>query len=286
MNFVKPNGQPDPRKVTLGVIGCGTVGAATAAAWEEHVAAVVRHDLVKEKGGAPLEEVCRADLVFVCLPTPLRKDGTGVLATAVADCLYAVSKLGLPLVRLAVRSTVPVGFTAKKAREYDLSHLVHYPEFLTARYATEMGSNPTRHLIGVVDQAQFSAGGAAWLLDHLLMARFPGVPTHALRSDETELVKLATNAFFTTKLAFFNQLEELCGNRGLNWEDVRAAVLSDHRINPSHTAVPGPDGKKGVGGACLPKDYAEWGRLLTGEAVPGGAAVADLLQYLKGRRVK
>ena len=70
------------------------------------------------------------------------------------------------------------------------------------------------------------------------------------------MAKLVCNSFFAVKVAFFNEIREWADAEGVDWEALMQAVLSDGRIAHSHTQVPGPDGKRGFGGACLPKDLS------------------------------
>ena len=56
------------------------------------------------------------------------------------------------------------------------------------------------------------------------------------------------------KVTFFNQLHDAAKNFSCSPQRIIDAVAADNRIGYSHTRVPGFDGKKGFGGACLPKD--------------------------------
>ena len=71
-------------------------------------------------------------------------------------------------------------------------------------------------------------------------------------------IKYAINSFLALKVAFFNQFYELLesSETSLEWEDFASALKFDSRIGTSHLQIPGPDGKKGFGGACFPKDTA------------------------------
>ena len=71
---------------------------------------------------------------------------------------------------------------------------------------------------------------------------------------EAELVKMFRNCFLATKVSFCNEIYEFCQNKDICYENVRKIATNDDRILPSHTRVPGPDGKKGYGGTCFPKD--------------------------------
>ena len=71
---------------------------------------------------------------------------------------------------------------------------------------------------------------------------------------EAEMVKYVRNTFLATKISFFNEIYNFCGASNVSYETIIRQVSSDRRIGGSHTRVPGPDGKRGFGGTCLPKD--------------------------------
>ena len=77
-----------------------------------------------------------------------------------------------------------------------------------------------------------------------------------LTTDATtaELVKHATNAFLALKVVFANQMADACSAFGVDYPDFVRLLTLDARVGESHLQVPGPDGKRGFGGACLPKD--------------------------------
>jgi UDPglucose 6-dehydrogenase len=72
-------------------------------------------------------------------------------------------------------------------------------------------------------------------------------------------LKYAENSFLATKVMWFNELKALFTvSVGENYDAMIEALALDKRIGFSHTAVPGPDGKYGFGGHCLPKDSSEF----------------------------
>ena len=73
---------------------------------------------------------------------------------------------------------------------------------------------------------------------------------------EAEMVKMFKNCFLATKVSFCNEMHQFCENKGINYENVRKLAANDDRILHSHTKVPGPDGGKGFGGTCFPKDIS------------------------------
>lgn len=230
----------------IGIIGNGVVGNATARCFMEY-AEVQVWDCFTAKCTHNLSDTLFCDIAFICLPED-QLDGffSGMFQVSPA------MQVGRSEANLVIKSTCPIGTTRKLAEKYGLKNLVHSPEFLTARCAVTDAQLPARNIIGFSSDWQATKTGHP--LEALYANRFPGVKTFLMASDESEAVKLFQNSFFAVKVAFFNEINELAEKLGLDWETVRAAMLADGRIAHSHTQVPGPDGKYGFGGTCLPKD--------------------------------
>lgn len=232
------------KDMTVGVIGGGVVGQATARTYLEHVKEVRVYDTERTRLTHSIHETLESDVVFVCLPeTALDPFFTG--------------RFNTKGVNYVIKSTCAIGTTRRLAEQYQLTNLVHSPEFLTARCATVDAQLPTRNIVGY--PAQSGKGLAAItpltaLLLEFYEKRFPGVPAIRMSSDESEAVKLFVNGFFAVKVAYWNEVHQLATTLGLDWSTIINAVLGDGRIHPSHTQVPGPDGNYGFGGKCLPKD--------------------------------
>lgn len=243
----------------IGIVGGGVVGQATARAFLEHCDEVRVHDHIISRKTHSLIETVDCDLVFVCLPTPQVRDSLQCDTSSVGLWALTVKHLQ-PHANYVLRSTVPVGFTRQIREKYGLSNLVHSPEFLTSRCAVTDAQTPARNIIGVPNYKSGDdlIGNCLCALHDLYERRFSGVPIQVMSSDESETVKLALNSFFSVKVAFFNEVYTFCQKMGLDFETVRAGMLSDGRIAHAHTQVPGPDGKLGFGGACLPKDLANF----------------------------
>lgn len=247
--------------LTIGVIGGGVVGNATAKAFSGH-ASVRVFDQIEDRATHALEDTLACSIIFVCLPE-----------TCIDEFFspHRGSKKNFVL-----KSTVPVGTTRRLSKIYDIDSLVHSPEFLTERTAAEDAANPRLNVIGIpvksdeIDRQVPPITG----LEGLYNIRWPTVPVRVMSSDESELVKLATNAFFATKVAFWNEVESYCRAAGIDYETVRAACVAEGRVGDLHTHVPGPDGKRGFGGKCLPKDLRQLVRCLTEAGVPAPVMTA------------
>lgn len=247
----------------IGIVGNGVVGNATARCYmESHEVRV--YDIVPEKRTHSLTEVLLSDLIFVCLPTP-QKDGSLECDTAIVETFFKqVSETPLmgtipDRANYVLRSTVPIGFTRQMREKYKLANMVHSPEFLTARTAILDAQLPARNIIGFPFQT-IDASNIKTVIHHpineLYTKRFPHCRNMIMSSDESEAVKLFQNAHGAVTVALWNEFRELSDAKNLRWDTVRNAVLASGWITGTHTQVPGPDGKRGFGGSCLPKDLA------------------------------
>lgn len=189
---------------------------------------------------------------FVCLPTPMFEDGSPDLSI-VESALKELSEV--PGERIAVvKSTVPPGSVEiwnKKFSETGL-RVVFNPEFLTERTALDDMRNQDRIILG---------GPRPWIntVKQIFRNAFPNARMIKTSSTTAEMVKYLTNNFLTVKVAFANEMLQVCealDKNGLNVDYDKVIEYSsyDSRVGPSHWNVPGPDGKKGYGGSCFPKD--------------------------------
>lgn len=240
-------------KKTFGVIGHGVVGKAHVKVWAEHVSDVKIHDADPIRSVHSLEETAACDYVFIAVPTNRRAgsyDCDTDIMEGVFKKLAALPKCGV----VVIKSTVPMGFSAEMSKLYPDLTILHHPEFLTERCSLIDSFTPSRNLIGWT--ANQKSMDAAKDFEELCKMRFPGVPVFVMPTEETEYVKLAMNVFWATKIGIFNELRRVADAAKLDWDHCREAMLTDGRVTHSHTQVPGPDGKRGFGGKCLPKDLA------------------------------
>ena len=230
--------------IRLGLVGNGFVGgAARQLECDKNVVLVYDADPAKcAPLGTTLAQVAACDLVFVAVPTPAEQDGhchLGIVESVVHQLKAARSDC--PIV---IRSTCPPGTS-------DRLKCMFMPEFLTEANANEdFRRNPMWVLGGQCEHLQTlltNAKEAGRIVSDTLVTMAPA---------EAELVKYVRNCFLATKVSFFNEVHAFCKQRGLDYERVRQASTADARIGGGHSQVPGPDGKRGFGGHCFPKDVA------------------------------
>ncbi|MFD9700606.1 UDP-glucose dehydrogenase family protein [Lentzea sp. NPDC059081] len=186
--------------------------------------------------------VADAEVVFLCVPTPMGVGGIADLAAveSVVDETRELLPSGCVIVN---KSTVPVGTavrTAELLRRDDVA-VVSNPEFLREGSAVHDFLNPDRIVVGC-DQQDAAERVAA------LYARL-GAPTVLTDAASAEMVKYAANCFLAMKLSYVNAVAELCERLGANITDVTEGMGYDKRIGQAFLN-PGP----GWGGSCLPKD--------------------------------
>lgn len=225
----------------VGVIGNGFVGEAQAFAFSPTTDLRI-YDVDPLRRTHSKEEIDDCDFIFVCVPTPMRNDGSQdisyiekVFETAVSGPIYII------------KSTVIPGTTRSLQSKYRDLNIVFSPEFLTERTAK----------LDMLTQARIVLGGDKVDVDKvadLYFQRF--MNRNMIKTDSTtaELIKYMNNTFFATKVSIMNEFKVLSDKIGTNWEDALHGFASDGRIGDSHLHVPGPDGKLGYGGTCFPKD--------------------------------
>lgn len=234
----------------MGFVGYGYVGRGTAHAFES-VAEVAYHDPALA-GSRALAALCRwSDALVVCVPTPMGPGGAPDLGV-VHETMVGLADLGVTAPVL-LKSTVPPGTSAELARRLPGLKLVFNPEFLRERHHLDDARAPSRIVLGWTSSIDRPVRAAVRALFH---RRFRDVPLIELDATQAELLKYASNALFGVKVSFANEMDDLANRLGVEWEPIRKALVLDPRVGDGHLAVPGPDGERGYGGSCLPKDMA------------------------------
>jgi UDPglucose 6-dehydrogenase len=226
----------------IGVIGLGFVGTPIEE-WflSQRSGEVFVYDKFKKRGS--IEEVNRADIIFIAVPTPFYEDERGYDDSAVIDSLESI-KDGKTIV---IKSTIVPGSTKKFQNKYKKKTILFNPEFLRAKTASEDYLNPDKQIIGYASEE--GRVMAKKVIELLPKASYQQV----IPSTEAELVKYFTNAYLATRVVFANEIYDLVDALGANYDTVKQCIAKDPRIGDSHFSIL-QDGYRGYGGGCLPKD--------------------------------
>lgn len=244
----------DVSEMTVGIIGFGYVGRAIESFFSSECRTLVYDKEKKEVDLDTLEDVVReSHLIFVCVPTPMNKDGscyTGIVE-GVLESIRTVAKTidrDTNEFVVVIKSTVTPGFTKRQNGKGGL-RVIFSPEFLTERNSIEDFEKTNRVLFGGDDE---DTAVASKFFERKLAHRAFIV----MCDDSTalEMVKLFTNAYLMTKVVFANEMYRVCSALGVNYDEVMNLACLDKRIAYSHLNVPGHDGQFGAGGHCFPKD--------------------------------
>jgi UDPglucose 6-dehydrogenase len=260
---------------SIAVIGQGFVGGSLTTVFSEKGFTVYTYDITGKQVAGGVHPVIKANVrfpalsihefvnacevypdfsgvYFVCLPTPMKEDGSADLSI-LDDTLDKLSKSSGQRIAV-VKSTIPPGTTENWNKKYEGTGLsvVFNPEFLTEANALNDMRNQNRIVLG---------GPRPWInnVKQVFQTAFPEVPLIKTSSTTAEMVKYVTNCFLTVKVAFANEMFQICGNlfkngMDIDYDKVIEYAKYDERLGNSHWSVPGPDGHFGFGGSCFVKD--------------------------------
>lgn len=196
-----------------------------------------------------------AEIVFLCVGTPPKPDGTvdmSFLEAAGKEVCDALAELNNDyLVTIIVKSTVPAGTNRKlynflKQQTKAYVQVVSNPEFLKEGTAVQDCLAPDRIVVGGESPEAFRM--IRRLYDPLIKREESFM---TMNWESAELTKYAANAMLAARISFMNEMTILCEAYGADVEDIRKGIGSDSRIGPAFLRA-----GCGYGGSCFPKDVA------------------------------
>ncbi|MBF8280838.1 MAG: UDP-glucose/GDP-mannose dehydrogenase dimerization, partial [Candidatus Magasanikbacteria bacterium] len=182
----------------VGIIGFGMVGGALTRYFNSRNITPVIFDPLK--GYEDAEALKDTDIIFVCVPTPYDAVSHGFDLRYVDSAFDVIPKNKI----VVIKSTVVPGTTlAYQKKRPDLTVMFN-PEFLTESRSDEDMFHPNRQIIGIVKEED--RGAAEKVLEILPAAPFVKIVAAA----EAEMLKYFGNAFYALKVAYANQIFDLC----------------------------------------------------------------------------
>ena len=230
----------------IGLIGFGVVGKAAASTFKKKYE-IVKYD--KYLNLDNFKDLLDCEFVFVVVPTPFDCELERVDDSAVLESLENLEKIDYKN-KVIIKSTIPPGACEKYLETFNLK-ITFNPEFLReSTTPNEDFENQDIVVIGTSSKELFDS-----VKDMYQGVLVETATYYHTSTKEAEMIKCAQNTMLASRVALANMIYDSCNKNHINYDKVREIAFDSFPIlGPHMVQVPGPDGNRGFGGKCLPKD--------------------------------
>jgi UDPglucose 6-dehydrogenase len=208
---------------------------------------VIKYD--KYQNLNSFEELSSCKFIFISVPTPFDCKSDLVDLSAINESLKKLSKLKYKGI-VIIKSTIPPKTTDIYLESYNFN-IIFNPEFLReSTTPNEDFENQDIVVIGTSSKSVFT--DVKEMFSNVLV---PHAKYYHTSTREAEMIKTAQNTMLASRVALANMIYDACERNNVDYQKVRQIAFDNFEIlGPHMTQVPGPDGNRGFGGKCLPKD--------------------------------
>lgn len=230
----------------IGIIGYGVVGKAADNTFAREYE-IIKYDKYQDLD--TFDSLAECDFVFIMVPTPFDCKTNQVDQSAIVESLEKLEQNNYNNI-VVIKSTVPPGSCDSYSKKYNLK-IVFNPEFLReSTTPNEDFQNQDTIVIGTNSKEDYR------LVKNMYQkVAVPNAEYYNTTSKEAEMIKTAQNTMLACRVALANMIYDACEENNVDYQKVKEIGFDNFEIlGPHMTQVPGPDGSRGFGGKCLPKD--------------------------------
>ena len=232
--------------IKIGIVGYGVVGKAAEATLRKSYS-IIKYDKYQKLDNFELLSKCK--FVFIMVPTPFDCNKNVIVQEAITETLVKLDEMKYEGI-VIIKSTVPPGSCEEYLGLFNLK-IVFNPEFLReSTTPNEDFESQDTIVIGTESIEFFNL-----VKDMYQKVAVPEAVYYHTSIKEAEMIKCAQNTMLASRVALANMVYDACEKNGVDYQKVKDIAFDKFDIlGPHMTQVPGPDGNRGFGGKCLPKD--------------------------------
>ena len=249
----------------IGIIGYGVVGKAISHTFSINNK-IIKYDKYNKLDS--FSDLVSSDFVFISVPTPFIMSEYRMDASAVKESLDRLESINYQGI-VIIKSTLPPGTSNELSNNRDLK-IAFNPEFLRqSTTPNEDFANQKIVIIGTDQDSIFKS--VKKLYENVLCEEARYFMT---TKTEAEMIKISQNTMLASRVLIANMIFEACNEANLDYNLIKKLAFNEcDLLGPEMVSVPGPDGKLGFGGKCLPKDMFAFSSIFK------SSLISSLLDY-------